>query len=248
MTIGMSPDEDAKAVHRGAASAVGLPVHRTPSGWMRKSNLALACFGIFMVFLVAQSFTGWHTYNTDQESHAQPVVSYLEYLTTGHFVEATFENWESEFLQMGAFIMLTAFFVQRGSAESKREDQADPADEDPRRHRDDPDAPWPVRRGGPWLRLYENSLLIAFVLLFLGSIAGHALGGAREYSEDQLTHGEQAVSTVEFITTSQFWFESFQNWQSEFLAVGSIVVLTIFLRQRSSPESKPVHARHRETD
>jgi len=213
---------------------------RSDGGWLRNSKLAFACFGLFLVFLLAQSVTGWRTYDADQTEHGEPAVSYPEYLTTGHFVEATFENWESEFLQMGAFVLLTAFLIQKGSAESKQED-GDPHDEDPRLHRDDSDAPWPVRRGGWWLRVYENSLFIAFVVLFLGSMLGHALGGAAEYSSEQVAHGQPAVGVWEFVRTSQFWFESFQNWQSEFLAVASIVVLTIVLRQRGSPESKPVH-------
>jgi hypothetical protein len=133
-----------------------------------------------------------------------------------------------------------ATVTQKGSSESKQEAE-DPHDEDPRRHRDDPDAPWPVRRGGWWLRKYENSLLIAFVGLFLGSMVGHALGGVSEYSSEQVAHAQPAVSASEFVRTRQFWFESFQNWRSEFLAVGSIVALTIVLRQRGSPESKPVH-------
>jgi hypothetical protein len=215
------------------------------ASWIRNSKLAVAGLGLFLLFLAAQSVTGWRAYNSDQQEHSEEEIAYIEYLTTGHFVEATFENWESEFLQMGAFVLLTAFLVQKGSAESKQRN--DPTDEDPERHSADRDAPWPVRRGGMWLRVYENSLLIAFLLLFLASIVGHALGGAREYSQDQESHGGSPVSTVEFVTTSQFWFESFQNWQSEFLAVGSIVVLTIVLRQKGSPESKPVHAPHRET-
>ena len=214
---------------------------RTKSSWAQRNALAIACFTIFLVFLVAQSLTGWRTYNAENTEHGEGSVAYLEYLTTGHFYESVFENWESEFLQMGAFVLLTAFLVQRGSAESKQEDR-DPRDEDPRAHRHDPDAPWPVRRGGVWLRLYENSLLIAFVVLFLGSIIGHAIAGARAFSEEQQAHGAAGMSTLHYITTSQFWFESFQNWQSEFLAVGAIVVLTIFLRQKGSAESKPVHA------
>jgi hypothetical protein len=98
-----------------------------------------------------------------------------------------------------------------------------------------------------WLTLYKNSLLIAFVVLFLGSMIGHALGGTAEYNADQVEHGEPRVSVVEFVRTSEFWFQSFQNWQSEFLAVGSIVVLTIFLRQQGSSESKPVPAPHDQT-
>ncbi|HKY14965.1 MAG TPA: DUF6766 family protein [Microthrixaceae bacterium] len=210
------------------------------SAWVRNSKLGLACFGLFILFLVAQSVTGWRSYDADQTEHGEATVSYPSYLTTGHFAEATFENWESEFLQMGAFVVLTAFLIQKGSSESKQEHD-DPHDEDPRFHRDDPDAPWPVRRGGWWLGLYEHSLFIAFVILFLGSMLGHAVGGAAEYSSEQVAHGQPAVSVWGFVRTSQFWFESFQNWQSEFLAVASIVVLTIFLRQRGSPESKPVH-------
>ena len=222
-------------------SATSFPGSSSSTGdWVSNSKLALACLGLFLIFLAAQSVTGWRTHDADLQEHGEPTVSYIRYLTTGHFAEATFENWESEFLQMGAFVLLTAFLVQKGSPESKRESD-DSRDEDPRRHRNDPDAPWPVRRGGLWLVLYENSLLIAFTLMFAGSLLGHAIGGAEEYSAEQTAHGQRPVGVAEFIRTSQFWFESFQNWQSEFLAVGAIVVLTIFLRQRGSPESKPVH-------
>ncbi len=214
---------------------------------MRNSKLAMVCFGIFAVLLVAQSLTGWRERNNDARTHHAAEISYPRYLTTGHFYETTFENWESEFLQMGAFVLLTVFLIQKGSAESKQPD-GDDVDEDPALHRADPDAPWPVRRGGVWLALYRNSLLIAFFVLFLGSLVGHALGGTAEYNAEQRQHGETAqVSVVEFVRTSQFWFQSFQNWQSEFLAVGSIVVLSIFLRERGSPESKPVAAPHDQT-
>src|SRR4051812_4699035 len=145
-------------------------------------------------------------------------------------LQATFENWESEFLQMGAFVLLTVYLLQRGSGESKQESD-DPRDEDPRHHRHDPDAPWPVRRGGAWLYLYERSLLIAFGLLFVLSIVGHAIAGAHEYTAEQHEHGEAGVGAWQFIRRSEFWFQSFQNWQSEFLAVGCIVVLSVFLRQ-----------------
>jgi hypothetical protein len=204
-----------------------------------RNGLAIACFSLFFVFWASQALTGWHVYNEDALTHGESTVGLGAYLLSGHFVEATFENWESEFLQMFAFVLLTAWLVQRGSAESKSEHEER---EHPEAHRHDPDAPWPVRRGGLWLKLYENSLLLAFVVLFLLSIVGHAFGGVAEYNEELEAHGEQAESTLEFVTSSDFWFQSFQNWQSEFLAVGSIVVLTIFLRQKGSPESKPVHA------
>ncbi len=214
---------------------------------LRNNGLSLAMFVLFAISIVGQSVTGEREYNEDQRAHSQPTVGYVAYLRTGHFVEAVFENWESEFLQMSAYVLLTVFLYQKGSAESKDPDQPQPTDADPREHRDDPKAPWPVRRGGWILGLYEHSLTIALFLLFVLSFLLHAAGGARAYSAEQLQHGEQAVSTLEYLGTSRFWFESFQNWQSEFLSVGAIVVLSIFLRQRGSPESKPVAAPHRET-
>jgi hypothetical protein len=213
--------------------------------WHRNS-LSITCFAIFAVLLFAQSLTGWRSDVADAVQHGETSFSYWTYLTTGHFAEATFENWESEFLQMAAFVLLTVHLLQHGSGESKKE-RDDPRDEDPRDHRDDPDAPWPVRRGGVWLRLYEESLLIAFFVLFFASFVGHAVSGAHEYTAEQHEHGQPGLNTWQFVRTSEFWFQSFQNWQSEFLAVGTIVILTVFLRQRGSAESKPVHAPHRET-
>jgi hypothetical protein len=213
-------------------------------GRLRNQGLSISLFGLFALFLLGQSVTGWHTYNSDQTEHLEPASSYLAYLTTGHFVEATFENWESEFLQMGAYILLTIWLVQKGSAESKPLDGDPELDSEPRPSRE---APGPVRRGGWRLRLYENSLGFAFAVLFLLSITLHALGGARVYSAEQTAHGEAPVSVRQFVTTSTFWFQSFQNWQSEFLAVGAITVLSIFLRQKGSPDSKPVAAPHVQT-
>ena len=215
--------------------------------FVRDNSLSLVMFGLFAVFLIAQSITGFAVYNDDQREHGETTISYPEYLRTGHFIEATFENWESEYLQMAAYVLFTVFLVQRGSSESKDPDKDESVDEDPRQARDRPDAPWAVRYGGPVLKLYEHSLALALFLLFLISFALHAIGGAQEYSQEQLAHGGHAVSTWEFLHTSEFWFQSFQNWQSEFLAVFSLVALSIFLRQRGSPESKPVAAAHSET-
>ncbi len=213
----------------------------------RDNGLSLTMFGFFAVFLLAQSVTGFDVYNDEQRAHGESEIDYATYLRSGHFVEATFENWESEYLQMAAYVLFTVFLFQRGSSESKDPDADNPVDEDPRRTRDRPGAPWPVRKGGLALVLYENSLSLALLGLFLLSFVLHAVGGAREYSAEQLAHGGQAVSTREFLGTAEFWFQSFQNWQSEFLAVGSIAALTVFLRQRGSPESKPVAAAHHET-
>ncbi|HET9249261.1 MAG TPA: DUF6766 family protein [Actinomycetota bacterium] len=214
---------------------------------LRENGLSIVLFGLSAVFLVGQALTGWRAYNAEQREHHEPAVSLGTYLTTGHFVEATFENWESEFLQMASYVLLTIWLVQKGSSESKPLAGDPEKDADPRSVRHDDRAPGPVRRGGWRLVLYENSLGIALALLFVLSFALHAVGGARDYSAEQVAHGREPVSTVEFVMTSTFWFQSFQNWQSEFVAVGSIVVLTIFLRQRGSPESKPVAAPHHET-
>jgi hypothetical protein len=159
------------------------------------------------------------------------------------------ENWESEFLQMFVFIMLTVFLYQKGSAESKDPDKEETVDRDPRTSRDKQDAPWPVRRGGLVLKLYENSLGLTFLLLFLLTFYLHAVGGAGEYNQDKVEHGgnEPPVSTFAYMATSRFWFESLQNWQSEFFSIGLMVVLTIWLRQKGSPESKPVDAPHDQT-
>jgi hypothetical protein len=215
---------------------------------LHDNGLLLACFGLFAVFFVGMVVAGTAVYNAEQREHGAPSeLSVWQYVTTGDFVEATFENWESEFLQMGMYIVLTAYLYQRGSAESKPLDRPAPQDQDPRSTPAKRDAPWPVRRGGWVLTLYENSLAIAFFALFFGSWALHALGGSRAYSEELLQHGQPAVSVWRYVTTSQFWFESMQNWQSEFIAVAAIVGLSVFLRQRRSAESKPVADPHRET-
>lgn len=194
-----------------------------------------------------QTWAGWHAYNADQQSHGQPAVSLVEYVGTGHFGEATFENWESEFLQMAFYVLLTVWLFQRGSSESKRPDVVELVDLDPRESPQKDQAPWPVRRGGPFLRLYENSLSIAFALLFVLSFGLHAATGVGEFNEQRIEHGEPPVGVWNYARSSQFWFESFQNWQSEFLSVAAMVWLAVYLRQRGSPESKPVHAAHAAT-
>ena len=220
--------------------------------FLKDNGLTVVLVLLFLITLVGHSIAGRLEYNEAERDHGGAEVSYGAYLTTGHFMESVFENWESEFFQMGLYVYLTAFLVQRGSAESKKpEDETggkpEEIDDEPSEHRDDADAPGPVRRGGWLLRVYSNSLSLAFLFLFAVSFVGHALGGAVQYNADRLEHGQSAVSTLAYLTSSTFWFESLQNWQSEFLAVIGIVVLSIFLRQKGSPESKPVHAPHSQT-
>ena len=214
----------------------------------RNNNLSIVLVLLFVLCVIGHAFAGWKTYNQEQEEHGEPAVSLSEFLRSSEFGETIFENWESEFLQMGFYVILTVFLYQKGSSESKKHDGTDEVEEDPEDHRDDPKAPGPVRAGGWKLRLYKMSLSLAFFALFLVSFLGHAAAGARKFSEEQSEHGTPVeIGTLEYMTEAQFWYESFQNWQSEFLAVLAIVVLSIWLRQWGSPESKPVHAPHDET-
>jgi hypothetical protein len=215
--------------------------------WLRDHGLLVANLALFLIFFGGMILSGVRVYNSDQLEHGQHAVSLGGYLLSGAFFEATFENWESEFLQMGMYVVLTAFLFQKGSSESKPVDEAAPQDEDPRQAAKRPGVPWPVRRGGWMLTAYEHSLSALFFILFFASIIGHAIGGAKEYSDQELEHGGAPVTTLQYLGTSQFWFESFQNWQSEFLAVAVIVFASVYLRQRGSPESKPVAEPHRET-
>lgn len=215
--------------------------------WLRNNGLSIAMFSLFAISLVGQVIAGHRVHNDDQRDHGQPAVQLSEYLRSGHFVEAVFENWESEFLQMAAFVVLTAYLYQKGSPESRKLEGEPDLDKHPTRS-PKKSAPWPVHRGGLVLKLYSHSLSIALFLLFAISFFLHAAGGAREYTQEQLEHGAGGtIGTLSYIGTSRFWFESFQNWQSEFLSVGALIVLAIFLRERGSPESKPVDALHSET-
>ena len=214
----------------------------------RENGLSIVLISLFLLFWVGHSVAGHREYNAEQREHGEPQAAYTSYLRTSHFWESTAENWESEFLQIFSYVFLTAFLFQKGSAESKKLDEPEPVDRDPRESRDKAEAPWPVRRGGFVLKLYEYSLSLAFLLIFLVSIALHAIAGSVDYNQEQAAHGQlTALSPLQYAGTSRFWFESLQNWQSEFLAIAAVVVLSIFLRQRGSPESKPVDSPHDET-
>jgi hypothetical protein len=193
---------------------------------------------LFLSIWIAQSFVGWFEHNQEQREHGQPMLGYVRYIASGHFIEATSENWESEFLQMAAFVWLTAFLYQRGSPESN--DSNEPEEQAPVTA----ESPWPVRKGGWAQKLYEHSLGTTLFLLFVISFVLHALGGAAAYNDEQAMHGHPQVSVWQYLGTSRFWFESLQNWQSEFLSIGAMVVLAIFLREKGSAESKPVQAPH----
>jgi hypothetical protein len=229
------------------SSATSVSRDGTLQRFLRDNGLSLVLSALFIVFFIGQIIAGHRQYNLEHADHGQATVTLVQYLQTGAFLEATAENWESEFLQMAAYVLFTAFLFQRGSAESKKPDEAEAVDRDPRRSRHKADAPWPVRRGGWILGLYSYSLSIALVLLFLVSFVLHAVGGAAAYNDEQRMHGGAAISVLEYMSSAQFWFESLQNWQSEFLSIAVMVILSIFLRHRGSPESKPVDAPYAQT-
>jgi hypothetical protein len=213
---------------------------------LRENGLSLTMFGLFFACLAGQSLTGWRQHNDEQRSHGRPPTSWSSYLTSGDFVEATFENWESEFFQMAALMSLSSVLVQKGSAQSNPL-SGSVASDDSSRPRVSRRAPWPVRRGGWVKRLYARSLSLALAALFLISFTLHALGGRDKFNDEAEAHGQPTVGFIGYVTSSQFWFESFQNWQSEFLSIGALTVLSIYLRQSGSPESKPVEAPHAKT-
>lgn len=207
--------------------------------FLHDNSLSIVLFVFFLLFLIGLSISGHRAENEELLAHGQSLIGYLEYVRSGGFVEAVFENWESEFLQMGALVLFTIWFHQKGAPDSKKLRGREDVDTGPR-YSVLRAATRKTRKKAIKEGLYANSLTIALFALFLTSFILHALGGTAAANEEALQHGEQTLSTLEYMRTSQFWFESFQNWQSEFLAVGVLIVLSIFLRQRKSPESKPI--------
>jgi len=215
------------------------------SRFLKNNSLSLVFFFLFLFALMGQAYTGFKEHNKEREEEGMKALSPSSYISSGHFLQATFENWESEFLQMALFVVLTISLRQKGSSESKKIDEEEEVDREPDPNKKD--APWPVKEGGIILKLYQNSLTIVLTILFLLSFAVHLYGSLKDENELLIHKGMPAEPLGEFITSSRFWFESFQNWQSEFLSVFAIVVFSIFLRQKGSPQSKPVDAPDSET-
>lgn len=207
---------------------------------LRNNGLSIVFFLLFLFSLWGQIMTGHLEHNEQMKELGGRAFTLGEYLRSGHFLQATFENWESEFLQMGLYLVVSVFLFQKGSSESKDPDKKNEVDREP-----DPmkrNAPWPVKKGGIWLLIYRNSLSIAFAILFLTSFFFHWRGSVRDYNDEQLLKHLPVETGWQYLSNPRFWFESFQNWQSEFLSIFAIIVLTIFLREQHSPQSKPVDA------
>lgn len=208
-----------------------------------RNSLSIAFLVLMVSALFGQFVTGFNTKNEELLEQGSAKFSWTEYMQSGHFIQATFENWESEFLQMMLYVVLTVSLRQKGSSESKGLNGPEDVDREPKAH---PNAPWPVKKGGIWLKVYKHSLSIAFAVLFLISFVLHLVGSMEDYNSEQLSAGKPLVNILEYVTNSRFWFESFQNWQSEFLSVAAIVLLSVWLREKGSPESKPVDMPHYE--
>lgn len=215
--------------------------------FLRDNGLTIVLVTATLICIAGMYIAGWLASNEELRAHGSPALTLSQYGLTGHFLSAVFENWESEFLQMSAYVVLTAYLFQRGSAESRDPDKRSPQDEGPADREGDPEAPWPVKAGGVVQFLYAYSLGIVLTGLFLASFVLHLVSSAKAGSETAQLHGQSTTTLVQHLGSAQFWFESLQNWQSEFLSTAVIVVLSIFLRYRGSPESKPVGAPHGET-
>lgn len=213
--------------------------------FLKNNSLSLVFFFLFVFALVGQIIFGLQEHNIELLEQGGASLSLASYLTSGHFLQSTFENWESEFLQMSLFVVLTIFLQQKGSSESKDFDKEEEVDREPSPTKKD--APWPVKKGGWILSIYKYSLTIAFTLLFLVSFVIHFYGSLKDENAKLALKSLPPESAMEYLTSARFWFESFQNWQSEFLSVLAIVILSIFLRQKGSPQSKPVDAPYYET-
>ena len=210
----------------------------------RNNSLSIVFLLLFLVALTGQFYAGFKEHNKQGQEDGEPPVTISSYVNSGHFIQATFENWESEFLQMALFVVLTISLRQKGSSESKSFEPEE-VDREPSPKRKN--APWAVRKGGWIMKLYSHSLVLALGLLFIASFFMHLYGSLKDENEELIRKGLPSENMSEYITSARFWFESFQNWQSEFLSVFAIVVLSIFLRQKGSPQSKPVDEANDET-
>jgi hypothetical protein len=213
--------------------------------FLRNNGLSISFILLFIGALIGQIIFGFEEHNKELAEEGGMAVTLSEYLVSGHFIQATFENWESEFLQMALFVVFTIFLMQRGSSESKDLDKEEEVDREPSPTQKD--APWPVKKGGWILSIYKHSLTIVLFLLFILSFIVHFYGSLQDENEQLSRKGQPLESASDYIGDSRFWFESFQNWQSEFLSVFAIVMLSIYLRQIGSSQSKPVDAPHMKT-
>jgi hypothetical protein len=212
--------------------------------FLRENSLSLFFLTIFLLALVGQAISGHNLYNEEALAHDGETIGFWRYLTSSTFGQAVMENWQSEYLQFALFALATVWLLQKGSPESKELDEAGTeSDREQRvgRHAREDSPRW-AKYGDLRTTIYSNSLIIVMALIFLGSWFAQSVTGMTAYNQEQHDHGEPGLSWLGYVGSSEFWESTFQNWQSEFLAVGSFAILAVYLRQRGSPESKPVGA------
>jgi hypothetical protein len=217
--------------------------------FLKENGLSLVFLLFFVLAVGGQAFAGWHDFNDEALAHHETTISLGRYLTSSAFGNALLENWQSEYLQFTLYILLTVWFIQKGSTESKAPGEAGLQSDRTQRVGEyaEPRSPrWAAVRGFR-RAVYSNSLVGLMAVIWILSWLGQSLTGWSTYNSDQITHHQAEVSWLGYLGTADFWQATLQNWQSEFLAVGSMLVFSIYLRQRGSPESKPVGAPHDET-
>jgi hypothetical protein len=218
-------------------------------GFLRDNSLTLGFLVLFLIALAGQAVAGHRLYNEEQREHGEQTVGFFDFLTSSRFAVEVTENWQSEFLQFALYIVATVWLVQRGSSESKPPGkEGGGTDEQERlgRHTHQGSPFW-ARAGGVRTTIYSNSLALVFAAIFVASWVAQSISGWRDYNAEQQSHGEVVVSWITYLHQPDFWDRTLQNWQSEFLAIGAMAIFAVFLRQRGSPESKPVGAPHSET-
>jgi hypothetical protein len=219
------------------------------SRFVKTSSLTIAFGLLFLASLAGHAFAGWKQLNSELAAEGLGRFTFLQYLGSADFAVDVTENWQSEYLQFLLFIMLTVWLVQRGSPESKELDKAGgESDKDQLvgRFAQDDSPAW-AARGGWRTGLYSNSLALVMGLIFLGAWTAQSIAGWAAYNQERLQRLQDPISWNSYLLNADFWARSLQNWQSEFLAVGTMVAFSIYLRQRGSPESKPVGAPHSST-
>jgi hypothetical protein len=217
--------------------------------FVKHNGLSIFFLVLFLAALVLQAFAGHADFNEDQLRHDNPTMSLGRYVISSEFGVAVLENWQSEYLQFTLFVMATVWLLQRGSPESKELHKAGRESD-----QDQLVGPHAKASSPRWAKaadlrrtLYENSLLIVMAAIWLGSWFAQSITGVSEYNAERLDHHQLPVSWFEYLGRPDFWEKTLQNWQSEFLAVGSMAIFAVYLRQRGSPESKPVGAPHHTT-
>ena len=216
---------------------------------MREQGLTLAFTGLLVAALVGQALTGQAFYNNQAADAGLPMMSLAQYVTSSQFAVDVAENWQSEYLQFLLFILLTVWLVQKGSPESKPVEEAGrESDKDQKvgRYALQSSPPW-AKAGGWRLALFSRSLGLTMGTIFVLSWLAQFIAGRSAYNAEQIQELKVPLDWAQYLGAPDFWNRTFQNWQSEFLAVASMVVLSIYLRERGSPESKPVGQPHDST-